>query len=299
MPIKTLPFAGAPLDLAETERSAQQLMAFSKQKNARAYIMHHGDFLVDQSGALIVLAPMKLVGQNLYDPGPLFLGLDGERPIFAFSLDTAKAATALVKGSQLVAIRGLASRLPAKELALIGRAKSLFDWHRFHKFCSTCGKESRSMNGGITRKCPSCSTDHFPRVNPVVIMLVLKDDMCLLGRGPAWPEGAFSALAGFVSPGESLEEACIREVKEEVGVDVVDPVYKFSQPWPFPSQLMIGMECRALSETITRNPAEIAEARWFRKADVRQIFAGESEKYLCPPDFTIAHHLLKNWLSHP
>lgn len=293
----SLPFTGAPLDLVETQRTAQQLMDFSKQKNAQAFIMHEGKFLLNADDTLTLVAPMDLVGQNLYDPGPLFLGLDGDVPLFAFSIDSAQAALSFQKHGKLLSVRDLAPLVPAKDLARVGRAKSLFDWHRFHKFCATCGTESRSMNGGISRKCPSCATDHFPRVNPVVIMLVLKDDACLLGRGPVWPDGAFSAIAGFVSPGESLEEACVREVKEEVGIDVINPRYVFSQPWPFPSQLMMGLTCEAVSTDIICNPAEIAEARWFKKTELKTIFAGKSETYRCPPDFTIAHHLIKHWLN--
>lgn len=289
-------FAGAPLDLAENQRSTEQLTAFSKARKAQALIMHHGQFLT-KNGTLATLPPMKLVGKHLYDPGPLFLGLDGNTPLFAFSLAQEDEALELVNGAELEPIRTLALTLPPKELALAGRAKSLFDWHRAHKFCAMCGKESQVQNGGVTRKCPSCNTDHFPRVNPVVIMLVANGENCLLGRGPEWPEGAYSCLAGFVSAGETVEEACIREVFEEVGIHAQNPTYKFSQPWPFPSQLMVGLFCEATTTEITLDKKELADAIWVSKDTVRAVFSGTDTTFLCPPPFTIAHQLLKNWVE--
>ena len=208
-----LPFAGALLDLAENERSATQLKAFTDHQNAKAFIFHHGDVLMQKDGTPAIVAPNKVIGKHLYDPGPIFLGLDGKTPIFAFSFAKPQEALDLVPGSSFQPLRALAMKADAKELAIIGKAKSLIDWHRFHQFCAACGAKSGGQFGGIKRQCPSCSTDHFPRVNPVVIMLIIKGDKCLLGRSPGWPDSAFSALAGFVSPGESLEEACARECK--------------------------------------------------------------------------------------
>jgi len=128
-------------------------------------------------------------------------------------------------------------------------------------------------------------------------MLILRGDNCLLGRSEGWPEGAYSTLAGFVSPGESIEEACIRESKEEVNVDVRNVEYVFSQPWPFPSQLMIGLTCETDDEAFTVNPNELEKAQWFTKDEVKAVFAKESQVFLRPPRFTIAHHLLKRWIS--
>jgi NAD+ diphosphatase len=293
-------FAGAPLDLVENRRSASDLSAFLVADNARAFVMFHGQFLV-KDGALVQVHPSQIKGSHLYDPGPLFLGLDGDVPQFTFSFAKEEQALALVKGAKLDQLRNLAYSMDARQLALAGRAKSLFDWHRSHRFCSNCGLESKPQAGGVTRKCPSCDTDHFPRVNPVVIMLVLANDemgeKCLLGRGPEWPEGAYSALAGFVSPGESLSEACIREVKEEVNIDVENPIYKFSQPWPFPGQLMMGLFCTAKNTKITLDTKELADAKWFSKDTIRGVFAGTDKTFICPPDFTIAHQLIKAWLA--
>lgn len=301
MTLKTpMAFSGAPLDLVENRRSASDLSAFLVADNARAFVMFHGQFLV-KNGALVQMHPSQVKGTHLYDPGPLFLGLDGDVPQFTFSLAKEGEALNLAKGAELGHLRDLAYLMDARQLALAGRAKSLFDWHRSHRFCSNCGLESKPQAGGVTRKCPSCDTDHFPRVNPVVIMLVLANDetgeQCLLGRGPEWPEGAYSALAGFVSPGESLSEACIREVKEEVNIDVENPIYKFSQPWPFPGQLMMGLFCTAKNTKITLDTKELADAKWFSKDTIRGVFAGTDKTFTCPPDFTIAHQLIKAWLA--
>ncbi len=293
-------FTGAPLDLAENQRDTASLTVFSKAENARALIMFQGRFLV-KNGDLVMVHPMQVKGAHLYDPGPLFLGLDGNIPIFACSFAKEDEALKLVKGAALDHLRNLSFLMDGRPLALAGRAKSLLDWHRSHRFCSNCGKESKPQAGGVTRQCPTCETDHFPRVNPVVIMLVLDGDNCLLGRGPEWPDGAFSALAGYVSPGESLSEACIREVKEEVNIDAENPVFKFSQPWPYQGQLMMGMFCTAKNTKITLDTKELADAKWFSKDTVRAVFAGakyeEGKTFICPPPFTIAHQLLKVWLA--
>ncbi len=289
-------FAGGPLDLAENQRTAEDLAKFAKAGNAQALIMHHGKFLT-KDGTLALVTPMSMVGKHLYDPAPLFLGLDGNVPVFAFSLAEEHEAQDIMEGAHLEVLRALALTLPPKDLALAGRAKSLFDWHRAHKFCAMCGNQTFVASGGVTRKCPSCDTDHFPRVNPVVIMLVTHGDKCLLGRGPEWPEGAFSCLAGFVSSGETPEEACIREVFEEVGVTVENPIYQFSQPWPYPGQLMMGLFCEAKTTKITLDTKEVAEAHWYDKETVRGVFNGTDESFYCPPPFTIAHWLIQHWLD--
>ena len=205
-------FAGAPLDLAENDRNDAQLAAYSKAGNARAILVHDGRILVSGTGELAYVHPQALAGKHLPDPGPLFLGRDQGVPVFAFSIAREEEGTGLGEDFKFEILRALALNMPAHPLALAGRAKSLFDWHREHRFCANCGQESRSENGGLMRKCRSCATGHFPRVNPVVIMLVCNGDRCLMGRNAKWPDGTYSCLAGFVSAGETLEEACKREV---------------------------------------------------------------------------------------
>ncbi len=287
-------FTGAQLDHAEDRRSPEELRVFLKDPKARALILKNGNPAIHDGGALKTCHPQDLVGQDIIAPGPLFLGLDDQGPVFAFALTDGQSFT---EASQFQEMRAIASWLDQPSLAIAGRAKSLFDWHYTHRFCSTCGKESQPVGGGMYRRCPSCETDHFPRVNPVAIMLILHEDHCLLGRSPGWPDKAYSALAGFVSPGESMEEGCKREVKEEVGVDVHSVRYVFSQPWPFPSQLMMGLICHADSRDYTVNKKELEDAQWFSKETVAGVFSKSNDAFLRPPGFTIANQLLRYWLS--
>lgn len=293
----SIAFSGGRLDIAEKQRSAEELTKFSKMDTACAIIMHDGGFVTVPDGRLAKVPPMDLVGKHIIDPGPLFLGLDHVGPVFAFSMAQVSEANALFPGGQVRSLRALAETLNAEDLATAGRAKSLFDWHKDHRFCAKCGKDSASQHGGIARFCKSCETAHFPRVNPVAIMLVLNGDKCLLGRNAAWPDGAFSALAGFVSPGESLEEACAREVFEEVGLKVTNIRYQFSQPWPWPSQLMMGLFCETDEMDITLDLTEVSEAVWYTREQIQGVFDGTDDSFACPPAFTIAHQLIKAWLE--
>lgn len=289
-----MPFAGGSLDHVETQRSAKELQAFLAKPAARCIMLHKGSPAVSPEGGLIRIHPSELIGRNLMDPGPIFLGLKKETPIFAASVaDPEKVAP---EGA-FQNLRAVANHLKPEDLALIGRAKSLLDWHLDHRFCAKCGQVSQPGLGGIKRECPSCKTEHFPRVNPVVIMLILSGDKVLLGRGPGWPEGAMSALAGFISLGETLEEAVARETFEEVGIRVKNSRYIFSQPWPWPSQLMMGVICEAESEEITLNEAELEEAKWFTKDEVRAVYNKTGNAFMRLPRFTIAHHLLRHWLD--
>ena len=292
--VPKMAFAGAKLDYAEDRRAITSLRKFLKDPNARAVLMIDGKPAVREDGGLKTVHPDALVGKSIFAPGVIFLGIDKIGPVFAYMLDGAQG---LADEEAFQEMRFIASRLDSKSLAIAGRAKSLFDWHGSHRFCSACGKESQPVSGGMNRKCPFCQTEHYPRVNPVAIMLVLNGDDCLLGRSAGWPDGAFSALAGFVSPGETLEEGCAREVKEEVGLNVTGMRYVFSQPWPFPSQLMMGMICHTDERELTINTDELETAKWFSKDTVRDVFAKKSDAFLRPPSFTIAHQLLRYWLA--
>lgn len=287
-------FAGGKLDHAEDRRDITSLRGFLKDPNARAVLMIDGKPAIREDGSLKTVHPSDVEGKTIVAPGLLFLGIDRIGPIFAYQLDTPQG---LADAQAFQEMRFIASRIDPKSLAIAGRAKSLFDWHTSHRFCSTCGKESLPVNGGMNRKCQKCEAEHFPRVNPVAIMLVLNGDDCLLGRSAGWPPGAFSALAGFVSPGETLEEGCIREVKEEVGLDVGNVRYVFSQPWPFPSQLMMGLICETDGRDLNINKGEIEDAKWFSKDTVQAVFNKQSEAFLRPPNFTIANQLLRHWLA--
>jgi len=295
-----MPFAGSDLNVREHERDLAALKAFMDAPQARAVLCHKGLVALAPDLSLISCKPKDLIGANIFDPGPVFLGTDARGPIFAFSVDMPVTVNnTTLSASDFQDLRMVGGRMTPLDMALAGRARSLFDWHYNHRFCSKCGQISQPRDGGVKRRCASanCETEHFPRVNPVAIMLVVNGDHCLLGRGHGWPEGMYSSLAGFVSPGESLEEACIREVKEEVNLDVHSPRYLFSQPWPWPSQLMMGMICYADSRDITIDKNEIDDARWFSKDTVQAVYDKQSDAFLRPARIAIAHHLLKFWLA--
>jgi len=297
-----MPFAGAPLDYAEDKRTPQDIEAFLAMPAARAILLSNGKAGIGDKGRLHRVHPSELIGQNLYDPGPIFLGLEGHsdkaRPIFAASLQNIKD---FLPEDNFVDMRLGGAKMHADDLAIVGRAKSLFDWHSSHRYCANCGGGTVPDEMGAKRVCNHCGTEHFPRVNPVVIMLVTHGNKILLGRGLGWPDKAMSALAGFVSPGETSEEAVAREVFEEVGIRVKNPRYVFSQPWPFPSQLMLGMICEAQGTEITLNKKELEDAQWYSREQVDFVINGndrEAAVFMRPPKTTIARQLLQYWLEN-
>jgi len=294
-PDSPIPFAGGRIDYAEDRRGGEDLNAFVASPSARAILLYKGKIGIGEGARPHRVHPSELIGLNLYAPGPIFLGLEGDRPIFAASLQT---PSDLLPEENFMELRGLGGRLAPEDLAHAGRAKSLFDWHRVHQYCASCGQVTHTDAGGAKRKCPACETEHFPRVNPVVIMLVVdKDNRVLLGRGPGWPEGAYSTLAGFVSPGESIEEAVERETFEEAAIKTRNHRYLFSQPWPYPSQLMLGMISEATTTEIEIDPKELEDARWFTRDEVEAVFNKTGDAFMRLPRNTIAHQLLRYWLG--
>ena len=290
----TMPFAGLSLDFAETQRSAKEVQAFIENPKAQCLCFYKGRPALESGQRLLRIHPSKLIGQNLHDPGPIFLGLENGTPLFAASL---AETGAIAPEESFETLRSLGPRLTPQELAIAGRARAILEWHFTHRFCPKCGTLSTPNGGGVQRLCMNCKTEDHPRVNPVVIMLIISGDKVLLGRGPDWPEGWMSALAGFVSPGETIEEAAARETFEEVGIHVSNVQYLFSQPWPFPSQLMMGVICEAESEEITLNKAELEDARWYSREEIQDVLEETSFIFRCPPPITIAHQLLKHWIE--
>jgi NAD+ diphosphatase len=186
--------------------------------------------------------------------------------------------------------------LPAEIYGLLGEAKSLLHWHRRHRFCSNCGQPSEFTGAGWRRDCPACKALHFPRTDPVVIMLAVHDGDCLLGRQPRFNKGMYSALAGFLEPGESIEDAVRREIWEESGIQIGRVAYLASQPWPFPASLMIGCIGEALNRDIIIDRTELEDCRWFSHGDVVQMFErNHPQGFLAPHHLAIAHHLLRAW----
>ena len=229
------------------------------------------------------------------DTDLLFLGLDERENGCFVELKSDERRSAGNYNPRLW--QGLAG-LPAEELALYGAARSLVDWHLRHGFCANCGATTAIAKGGWARNCGACKAEHFPRVDPVGIMLAEHNGRVLLGRQPAFPPKRFSALAGFIEPGESIEEGVKRELWEEAGIRVSNVRYIASQPWPFPSSLMIACTSTAEDDVLTLDTTEIEEARWFTVEEVRAAFAGDDDApFVAPPPFAVAHDLLKWWLS--
>ncbi|MEH3100502.1 NAD(+) diphosphatase [Sphingomonas adhaesiva] len=221
----------------------------------------------------------------------VLLGLDNGRPRFA-AVMPGQAAPPPFRSPNLFA---LLDQLQPGEAATFAAARSLIDWHARHPFCARCGVKTAIFRAGWGRKCDGCGTEHFPRVDPVVIMIAEHDGRALLGRQPSWPRGRYSALAGFLEPGESIEEAVTREISEEAGIKVTNVRYIASQPWPFPSQLMIACVATAADDTLTLDTNELEDAIWVTRDEVRAALAGEEAPFLAPPPYAIAHTLLATW----
>ncbi|PRY78113.1 NAD+ diphosphatase [Yoonia maritima] len=194
-------------------------------------------------------------------------------------------------------LRTVMTQLSPCDAELAATARAIFGWHLSHRFCARCGQESQFSMGGWQRDCPACGGHHFPRTDPVVIMLITHGNSVLLGRSPGWPEGMYSLLAGFVEPGETMEAAVRREVLEEAGIEVGEVSYLASQPWPFPSSLMFGCAGTATSTDITIDPVEIEDAKWVSREDIARSFSGQHSEILPARKGAIAHFLLENWLA--
>ncbi|HVV91935.1 MAG TPA: NAD(+) diphosphatase [Hyphomicrobiales bacterium] len=250
---------------------------------------------------LALFAPAEAA---LLDPGAarLYLGRPAGGPPHYAAVIAAEAAERLAADPAFTVIdfRTLAAQqlVSDRDLGALGLAKSLASWHARHRFCSNCGTLTEVAGGGWRRQCPSCGTEHFPRVDPVVIMLIADGDRALLGRQPRFAKGSYSCLAGFLEPGETVENAVRREVMEEAGIAVGAVSYVGAQPWPFPSSLMLGCRGEALSREINFDPTELEEARWFDRETLRLMLARQHpDGLMCPPPLAIAHHLIRRFVD--
>jgi len=316
----TVTFGGSDLDRAAAERKNPAALADLLAREGRVIALWRGKPLVsgDPSAdacALVLLAASDPVLKAATD-APIFLGRLDDQPIFcqdmsaweptepvdeaqigAFLDPTVQHHPAAPAGSAFRELRAIMTTLTPPDAELAATARALGNWHRTHGFCARCGAPSVMVGGGWQRVCPTCGTHHFPRTDPVVIMLVTRGDKVLLGRSPGWPEGMFSLLAGFVEPGETIEAAVRREVHEETGVRVGQVDYLAGQPWPFPASLMIGCRGAATSEKITIDQVEIEAARWVSRSELLTVFAGRHPDIRPARKGAIAHFLLENWLA--
>ena len=314
-------FGGSGLDRAAHIRGDTDALAQAKtHPKARCLLLWRGKLLVqgeaqDQLAWVPMTHDLVKNGPSTAIDAPVFLGFSEDAPVFAADISgwdgegqnlselggfidgSVQQHPDLPEGHVFAELRRIMARLSARDAELAASAKAIIAWHETHGFCARCGAPSQVAQAGWQRSCPACGGQHFPRTDPVVIMLITHGDSVLLGRSPGWPEGMYSLLAGFVEPGETLEAAVRREVMEEAGVPVGAVTYLASQPWPFPASLMVGCAGIALSREITIDPVEIEDAIWVTRSDVMQAFAGEHPFLLPARKGAIAHFLLQNWLA--
>ena len=297
-------FTGAPLDRASGQRrDAAWLAQRLASPEALVIGLCDGELLVEDGpdGPRLAYVPGELGGELAQGRERLlFLGLWKAAAVFAVDLEGAAApgAAALAAYGRFAPLRPLAAVLPAAESAIAGTAKAVFEWRRRNGFCANCGSRSEVADGGWKRVCPACGAQHFPRVDPVVIMLPVRGERCLLGRQSPWPERMHSALAGFVEPGESADEACAREVREECGLEVERVRPHSTQPWPFPHSLMIGLIAEVGEGEAAPADGELEAVRWVSRADARRMVDGEAVEGLSlPPASAIAHQLIAAWAA--
>jgi NAD+ diphosphatase len=278
-------FSGASLDRAAALRRRPDWLEEQRaDPRARAVLMSERGVWLD-CGRLLLEAPSAEA---------VFLGLMDGAPVFADHVGAAEPEQGRPAG-----LREAATELPAGEAALAAYAGSLLAWHRRHRFCANCGAPTEPRDGGHERFCPACEAHHFPRTDPVVIVRVSDGtDALLLGRQARWPEGRFSLLAGYVEPGETLEEAVRREVLEESGIVLDSVSYVASQPWPFPSSLMLGFSAQAARGDPVPGDDELAEVGWFAREELERAAQGKGPLLLAPP-YSIARRLIDAWLHEP
>jgi NAD+ diphosphatase len=279
-------FTGAALDRAGDRRRDEVWVAEQRANPAARAVVAGRDGVHVTGGEerRLALVPLEQAG----DGEPLLLGLDDAGPIFAAEGDGSRLS--------LLGLREAAAALPQAEGGLAAYAAALLGWHRRHRFCANCGAPTEIREAGHVRRCPDCGAEHHPRTDPVVIMLVLRGDEVLLGRQASWPRDRYSALAGFVEPGESLEEAVAREVLEESGVRIGPPRYVSSQPWPFPASLMLGFVAPWDSGEPRIGDEELEDVRWFSRKAVEDAVRERGPLRL-PPPLAIARQLIDGWLE--
>ncbi|MDQ7072043.1 MAG: NAD(+) diphosphatase [Rhodobacterales bacterium] len=314
---ETVTFGGSGLErMAELRSDPESLTRLCATEPAHCIVFWRGKPLVGGAGVdeLVRLPLDHKVLQNAPEL-PVFLGKEDSGYCFAqdisgwqpadldqemlgrFFDQTVQHHPDLPADQGFVELRGVMAGLTARDAELVASAKALYHWHRSHRFCARCGAKSAITMAGWQRACDACGTPHFPRTDPVVIMLITRGNSVLMGRSPEWPEGMYSLLAGFVEPGETFEAAVRREVFEESGIHVGAVNYLASQPWAFPNSLMVGCHGVALDEEITIDPVEIEDAIWVTREEIMESFSGRHPTIKPARKGAIAHFILRNWLA--
>lgn len=311
---ETVTFGGSNLDRAAHERN--NAASLWSDPRTRVIVLWRGKPMVSASHAALVRVTTDHALFVDAAPDRIYLGRDDGSPTFAADVSawvpddldaetlntfldpTEQVHPSMGDGSVFAELRAIMTQLSPRDAELAATARAVFGWHVSHKFCAACGQQSDFAMAGWQRNCPACERSHFPRTDPVVIMLITKDDHVLVGRSPGWPDGMYSLLAGFVEPGETLEAAVRREVHEESGITVGPVSYLASQPWPFPASLMFGCAGEALDDEITVDPEELEDAMWVSRADMHIVFAGQHPVMKPAREGAIAHFLLDNWLAN-
>lgn len=307
---ETVTFGGSALNRAAELRKDTETL--KRQAQACTIVMWRGKPMI--CGDDLVRIPLDHPVLANASADMVFLGLEQEAPVFAADLsawqppdldeaqlggfhDLTEQSHPAMPDAGFAELRAIMTRLSRRDAELAATAKAVMGWHLSHRYCARCGAESRFAMGGWQRDCVACGGHHFPRTDPVVIMLITHGNSVLVGRSPGWPEGMYSLLAGFVEPGETIEAAVRREVFEEAGVRVGPVRYLSSQPWPFPASLMLGCAGEALDTALTIDPEEIEDAMWVTREDMALAFAGENPRILPARKGAIAHFLLQAWLA--
>jgi NAD+ diphosphatase len=287
---------------AELRTDAAALAALASDARARCYVIG-GELVALKKAApvndpLFAIAEAKALGATAE---LVFLGLLDGAPRFAIALDPADAEALktrdgfVVTDLRSIAIQGL---VDADHLPPIAEGKALLHWHARHRYCSNCGAATDLVEGGWRRDCPACKGQHFPRTDPVVIMLPIAGDQCVLGRSHRFVAGMWSCLAGFIEPGEAIEDAVRRETREEAGIVCGRVAYFATQPWPFPTSLMIGCHAEALSRDLVIDRTELDDARWFTREEVTQmLLRRHPDRLTTPPSVAIAYHIIRAWVE--
>lgn len=314
---ETVTFGGSDLDRAAYLRGKPERLAkLRTDPKGTHVVLWQGKPLVEgEDQDTLVRLPHDHPLLDECEPDALLLGMEGERPVFGHWLKdwwpegldaselggfidtTAQSHPTLSKDQVFAELRTIMTRLTVRDAELAATLRAMIEWHRRHGFCANCGEKTEMGQAGWQRGCESCKAQHFPRTDPVVIMLITHGNSVLLGRSPGWPDQMYSLLAGFVEPGETLEAAVRREVFEEAGIKVGRVEYLASQPWAFPASLMMGFRGDALTKTINIDPAELEDAVWFTREEIAQAFLGQHPTLKPARKGAIAQFLLQKWLE--